>query len=276
MIVNTISNRINPTIISSNNRVSNAQLLGANSNNLNSDSLQKQMSFMGLTNNPIIKSRSNYIKSSGIKLLDKHLARMKHMDLVGDMTLLSAENSNTSIVLLKTPMKFCDSLDILGFSGFHSKTSFEDFKKALQKTPDLKSTSILGIVGQGTSSTAFLTESGTVIKLSKYPIFPSPKEFVKDLEVPILKRHIVDLQNGQKIYGVEEMFTEDATIRGITLEEYNKIFDKFSETLKNANPNYSFKDFYYSNFIYFDQVGFVNDTPYLIDHECIRGRELMK
>ena len=293
MIVNSINNRINPAIILSNNKVSIVQLPSAKPSQT-SDSLQKQMNFMGLANSPIIKqmslvglSNSTIIKeysshtnSTALKLLDKLSAQMKHFELTKNMTLLRVKNSNkdntTPIILLKTPMKFYDSLNTLGLSGYHSKTSFEEYKEAIQKTPDLKNTSILGIVGQGTSSTAFLSESGNVIKLSKYPNFPSPKEFIKNLEVPILKRYIVDLQNGQKIYGAEEMFAEDATIRGISLEEYNKIFDKFSETLKNANPNYSFKDFFYNNFIYFDQLGFVNDTPYLIDHECIRGRELMK
>lgn len=293
MLVNSIKNRINPTVILPNNRASSAQLPSAKPSQT-SDSLQKQMSFMGmantsiikqmsrvgLNNSTIIKEYSNHNNSAALKLLDKLSAQMRCVELTKNMTLLRVENSNkvntTPIVLLKTPMKFCDSLNVLGLNGYHSKTSFEEYKEAIQKTPGLKNTFIRGIVGQGSSSTAFLSESGNVIKLSKDPNFPSPKEFIKNLEVPILNRYIVDLQNGQKIYGVEELFAEDATIRGISLEEYNKIFDKFSETLKNANPNYSFKDFHYNNFIYFDQLGFVNDTPYLIDHECIRGRELIK
>lgn len=284
MIVNTISNRINPTIISSNNRRLNAQLLGAKSNNLNSDSLQKQMSFMGVNNCALV----NHLNKPSGSILEKYFQKLGNYKM-SDFTILyrnSNEREPAKSIIFDSPKLFDEGIDMLEhyikavprhekFYSDFDRFDFKYYQDALNKLPKLKQEKIVGMIGQGNSNTAFLTQDEIIIKCSLYPNFPSKKNFIEDVDAPILERYIIQKPEVENVYIMKSPLTEEATLRNLTIEEYNKIWTDFYAKIKKVDPNYTFHDFDYGNIDGARQVGFIDDKPYLFDHETIKNRPIV-
>lgn len=254
-----------------------------NSGQVNSDCLLSQLSFMGLSGRPMVKSL--------IPVLDKYFEKLSQLKF-HDSTILYKNDGGrpcTKILLLDNPMNFNDGLNTLQSNIFkyqqidrpislklkYSPTSYCYYKTFFDSIPEFQHTSVKGIIGEGSFSTAFLTSKDEVIKLSDYPNFPNVKHFIEGVEIPILDRYVAKM-NKTLIYGVKEPFAEDASVRDISLEDYNKIWRDFHIKLQNVDPNYDFDfDFKRGHIQASRQIGFIDDTPYLLDHGSILNRPLV-
>jgi len=285
VIVNSINNRINPTVILANNRVSSAQLPRVKPNNTDSDSLQKQLSFMGRANIPLIEPISKLVEKSGTSILDKYFEKLNRFDLPEATILHKKEGAaDLELMILNTPLHFNEALEALSKNIKKIEDNplfelhdfyFDHYQQACQKNHKLQKTLIKGIAGQGLSSTAFLTTEGEIIKLTFEPLCPHRQHFAKKVEIPILDKYKEKLDDGSIVYGIKEQFTEVGSIRNMTLKQYNKIWDTLHDELKRVNPKFDFCDFKRNNLDYRMQLGFIEDTPYIIDHGCISGRPLI-
>lgn len=192
------------------------------------------------------------------------------------------------IILLDDAKKISEALDILSEkikTLSKNKTikleiftdQFKTYKHFIDHglLPEIENISIKGIVGQGSSSTAFLTSDNKVIKLSRAPIFPSSKDFIEGMDAPIFRcfkaRTLL-----HSVYGVIEPYLEPAILRGsFNMKESYKIINsniaKLKEVNKSRGTKYRIQDFNWQ------QIGFdENGTYYFLDHQCIQNRPLVK
>ena len=285
MIVNSVNNRIDSVIILPKSRVSSSQLPSAKPDNTNSDSLQKQLSFMGRVNIPLIEPISKLVEKSGTSILDKYFKKLNRFDLP-EATILHKKDgaADLELMILNTPLPFNEAIEALSKNIKKIEDNplfeihdfyFDHYQQACQQNHKLQKTIIKGIAGQGMSSTAFLTNKDEIIKLTFEPLCPHRQHFAKKVEIPILDRYKETLADGSIVYGIKEVFTEVGSIRDMTLKKYNKIWDMLHDELKRVNPKFDFCDFKRNNLDYRMQLGFVDDTPYVIDHGCISGRPLI-
>lgn len=246
------------------------------------NAMQAQLNFMGLFGRSQVKSAAS--------VFNKYLEKMDHYKFENTTILYRKTDGSkrANIILLDEPQKFSEALSLLAkkISDFSCGTKkdvqlcllgheFEDFAKALNKNRKLKHTYIKGIVGQGGSSTAFLTDKNDVIKLAIFPIFPSEKDFIKGVEIPITKRYAIKSGYTGAFYAMREPLAENHYLRDVTNEEYGKIWADFNQKIKTVNPEYKFAD----DFDELDcgcssQIGFINDMPYILDHQVIKNRFL--
>ena len=153
-------------------------------------------------------------------------------------------------------------------------SEFNAYDKALSEHPSAGNTKIKGIVGQGGCSTAFLTEENNIFKISDCPLFPSP-ENMTDAEIPIKERFLFG-RSVDRLYGAIEPLAENTELRPTSFAEYQDAWKKLDERLKRKNPDYEFSkcEFDYDEH-HQSQLGFSGDTPYLLDHQCIKDRPLV-
>lgn len=256
---------------------------GCSVNHKRSNVLQDQLHFTGLCNQALIHSEHPALKA--------YLTKLDHHREIPGFTILSKYEKSTDtrihppVILFDTPKKFDKALDLLGtlidrlqksmedneislqFSMEQSCLPFNLFKKAVEegKIPNFN---IKGFMGRGDYNAAFLTADNNIIKLSSNPNFPD--KIIEGVEVPIYARYIADNvgREDEKVYGVLEELTETAPLRGIGREELEAIFQTMNGKLAKINPDYYIHDDHDM------QIGFIGNTPYLIDHGCITNRLL--
>jgi hypothetical protein len=279
--------KINPNLIIS-RPISQAEIVSQAPKGFESpDALTKELSFMGLRNTGIVKLQNEVIHSNISPTLNKYFEKLNHFERP-DATILYKKNNeiDLELIILKTPDLFNNALETLRKNIKHppkniaSKLSlhdefFDNYIQISKKVPALQKTYIKGIAGQGMSSTAFLTNNDEILKLSFCPLFPSEKNFAHGVEIPIIDRYKVKLDDGTMVYGMKEKFAEVGSIRNMSIDEYNNVWDQLNYNLKQVNPKYTFCDFKRNNLNYRMQLGFVEDVPYLLDHECIDRRHLV-
>lgn len=202
----------------------------------------------------------------------------------------------TQIMLIDHNEGFAKAIDTFGraITDFKDRTTtspcslnlkpwdFKLYKDFVENIPALKKLAIRGIVGQGYSSSAFLTAEDETIKLSTVPNFPYPDDFVPGLEVPVIGSYT---SNNGRVYGVKEPFAEIAAIRYDSDDDnaksaLNSIWDNLYNTLKEFNERrkktFSFDfDFQRGQSSLFTQTGFINNNSHLLDHGSIKGRNLV-
>lgn len=251
-----------------------------------SNALQAQLNFMGVAMRPLVKAVN--------PVLSKYLREMQQVRFQDATILHSGEKGlNVSrIILLDTSLSFPDAIASLSQNIKAFKTSgiygvelglkiysFNELKEAVSACNGLKDMAIKGIIGQGDSATAFLTESNEVIKLSlNRPIFPTPETFIEGVELPILSRYFMPVpEQADIIYGMMEPLAENSSLRDISRDKYNEIWNGFDAILQENHPSFAFNnDFSPNDYGDRRQIGFIGDIPYLLDHQVIVGRELQK
>lgn len=246
-------------------------------------SLQAQLNFMGGINKPLVNTSSS--------LLGEYFKKMNHYKF-NDVTMLYKGQKNpwSGIILFNKPVPFTEALprltkNIEEIGGSKSKIEkmylflhgedFKFFEDAIEHNDKLKDIPIKGIIGQGLSSTAFLTDQDEVIKLSRVPIFPDLKEIIKDVEIPIKEIYFSKTDKSGMIYGMKEPLVENTLVRDVSDGEYKEIWTDFYQKIKKENSEYEFEsDFSLDDSTCSKQLGFIADKPYLIDHQCIKFRPL--
>ena len=184
----------------------------------NRDSLQAQLNFMGAINKTLVHSPSS--------VLDKYLNGMHHYKFE-DATILCTQEEGevfSKIVLFDKPIGFIDAILFLDqhiYSFKHSKKQglnldlepwhFCKYNKALSSYTALKNAPIKGIIGQGRSSTAFLTAKNDVIKLSVEPLYPLPGKLINGVDLHILDTYLMPKGKSKGIIrGMKEPLVENS------------------------------------------------------------------
>lgn len=256
------------------------------------NSLQSQLNFKGTINKTLIRTPID----SGSEVLSAYFKKLHPYKLPGITILSKQEGARNAaqVFILNERMKLSDSMrffdelikaiktygqefPLSGCDFFRG--NFRSFNEAItrQEIPDVN---VKGIIGTGYSSTAFLTSDNKVLKLSVNPNFPSKEHFVSDVDVPIFQRYVAHTTTGKPIFGVLEALTECAKLRfdktkNQDILNFQEIWDFLNRKLR-VKTTYNFgSDFERDNPISIKQVGFIGDTPYLIDHECIENRLLV-
>ena len=243
--------------------------------------MQAHLNFMGSINRPLVKNVN--------PILNEYFQKMNHYKF-NDVTMLykGKENPWAGILLLDKSIPFPEALphltkniDEIESSAmgdmylFLQGADFKFFEDAITHNDKLKDISIKGIIGQGLSSTAFLTDQDEVIKLSRVPIFPALKDVVRDVEIPIKDIYYSKTETSGMIYGMKEPLVENTLVRDVSDGEYKEIWTDFYKKIKKENPEYEFEaDFSSDDPTCSKQIGFIADKPYLIDHQCIKNRPL--
>ncbi|MDD3436501.1 MAG: hypothetical protein PHC64_05035 [Candidatus Gastranaerophilales bacterium] len=288
MLVNVITPKIyNQPILPEWNKENNQPKL--NPALSNSNALMSQLSFMAATN--AVKSGFGAVLDCLPASYRENLVPIK----VGECTILGRRGSDDNtvigkIMLLDTPMGFADAIIALAkkITDFERKfrkipstvgdlsqglndvdlclyhTSFDYYLKAIRKQPELKDIQIRGIIGQGGSSTAFLTANNTVVKLSPFRNFPLEKAFIEEVDIPVLDSYVIDTPP-LELYVAHVPFAKEASILGVSDEDFLGIFNQFRQKI---NP-YSFDIDFGPEACHKKQVGFLAGKPYLLDPECI-------
>lgn len=256
-----------------------------------SNALQKQLTFMGTINHPVV--------DAGALTLEKYRRNMDNVHLNGASILFSenAKNKNgdfkTKIILLDNPFPFAEGIkkiketiltspyDLSGnrhgikvHSYFYPR-EYEYLSQVVAKDKKIKDIQIKGIMGQGTYSSAFLTKDNDIFKLSWAPLFPASEHMI-DGEIPIKERFVIESPR-EPLYGVIEPLAENTILKPISRQEYNDIWKKFDARIKQKDPKYEFSedDFEYDSPFHQSQIGFISETPYFLDHQIVRGRPLI-
>lgn len=249
--------------------------------------LLSELTSIGIINQAHVKT----IDSPAAKVFDSVLQKLEKRLIAPEITLADIPNApNCSWLMLEQPQPLSKALkqfqevnDTL-FKSDQDKYWF--FDKDLNpfdanEINDVASTNgisnilIRGRIGYGSSSQAFLTSDYKVLKLSRSPNYPEEKSFIKDLDIPILKK--LKLNNG--LYCVINPF---ATVGSVHLRNADGSFDmaKFKNSWKYLNSKlegtgYKFSsDFCPTEEIDAAQIGFIGDKPFLLDSECVKGRKL--
>lgn len=261
----------------------------------NSNALQLQLNFEGLANQYAV---AEPIVDTGAVILRKYLGKFVHFYDIPGVSILynstlpkcqkplvllnEATEFNRALKLLSRKVDKINNLYTIPYTSNLSREKFILYRSAIGegKIPDK---SIKGIIGQGRFSTAFLEPNYTVSKLSRIPNFPAKKHFIEGVDLPIYDRKIVTIGN-TIIHYVHNPLVELASTKfdpsnPKDLEEFGKYWDILNDNLKKYNniygTNYSFGvDFKRSDPESMRQMGFIGDTPYLIDYQCIDGRPL--
>lgn len=250
----------------------------------NSVSLQAKLNFMGMINKPLVHNSAS--------VLDKYLEKMKHYRFQ-DVTMLYKYEDNgevfSKIVLLDKPLCFPDAIEVLkkyikeiklknkGALKLDLKVrDFDEYKEGLLMSSQLTNTAVKGIIGQGGSCTAFLTDGNEAIKLSPAPIFSSAEKFIEDVELPILDKYLMPQSEPENlIYGMKEPLVENNLLIDISINKYNEIWKDFYKKIKKVNLEYDFwLDFALNELRGAKQIGFLRDKPYILDHQVIKNRPL--
>jgi hypothetical protein len=237
---------------------------------------------MGAINKPLVISSSS--------VLDKYLEKLNHYKFQ-DVTMLYKYEDNKpffTIMLLDNPLCFPDAIASLAkhINDFHEVNKadsfldlmpwdFDEYRDAVLGNQELKTTLIKGIIGQGSSSTAFLTNKNEVIKLSAEPLYPLPGKLIKGVDLPILGTYLMPKgKHKGAIYGVKEPLIENSFLRPISSFEYGRIRSDFFKKIKLADRRYDFTDDFSLNPLFAIQIGFLRDKPYILDHQVIKNRPL--
>lgn len=280
-------NRINQINYTNNKKDLDRPSLANVNQSRNSTALQSQLNFIGICNRPLLHSDN--------PTLNAYLTRLDHYDEIPGVTILSKYIKATDtrihppVILFDAPKKFDKAIDSLTslidslqekkdenemslqFSMDYNYLPFSLFKKAVEegKIPNFD---IKGLMGRGDYNAGFLTTNDNIIKLSDNPNFPDKETYIEGVEVPIYARYIADSVGvgKEKVYGVLEELVETAALRGIGYEELGDIFQTMNQKLAKINPDYYISDDHDM------QIGFIGNTPYLIDHGCVAFRPLAK
>jgi hypothetical protein len=247
-----------------------------------SNALKTELNFKGIINKPFLKPPN--------EILRKYFEVLKPSKFQ-DITILFKESEDemfSNIMLLQEPLSFSKAIDSLDkhINDFHtSKQNFKTlglitrdfakYKKAILKNLELHNTKIKGIIGQGASSSAFLTDKNEVIKLSTEPLYPLPDKIIQNVDLPILKTYLIPNRKAtHTIYGIKEPLAENSLIRNISDEEYFKLRSYFYTQIKKANPHYDFEKDFSLNPDFAMQIGFYKNKPYILDRQVITNRPL--
>lgn len=258
------------------------------------DILMSQLSFMGISNVPAVT-----IASSLRNILESYLGKLKTCKLPNSVILgrkLDSLRVQGEIILLDSPTDFKNALQILkdtisslkndfitneegyGIVSHLNPDNFDVCEKAIEEDPKLAAMRIKGLIGKGSFSTAFLTDSDSVVKLSKVRNFPIPKEFIEGFDIPPLttmKDSWYTTKSG--IYVAHVPFAQEASLIGMPNSEFRRQFDRLQTIMKEANPEYEFQDFSCRPSS-MKQIGIIKDTitgeerVVLLDPECVKNR----
>lgn len=262
-----------------------------NSNKNNSDALLSQLSFMGL------QVPAKILPRIDLSFLPQSYRENLIPFRLQGYTILGKRPASSSIIqggilLLDKPLRFADAIPALGKYidnfGFNLKdipfssdvlvapddkmelwiyrTSFDFYKQGIEQVPELKDIPIKGIIGQGGSSTCFLTTDNTVLKLSEFRNFPLSDEFIEGVDIPVLGSKVINTP--LELFVAHVPFAEEASLIDTPLNDFLKIRQDFYQKIKKINPNYNFHDFNDTEGAR-AQVGFVDGQPYLLDPQCI-------
>jgi len=146
------------------------------------------------------------------------------------------------------------------------RAGFSNFASSVEKTKETKAIQIKGIIAQGDYSSVFVTSDNDVLKLSTKPACPSPENMIEGVDLLIKNRFSL---KGKDIPAFVEPLVENSSLRRLSDEEFESIGKTFLKRIKERNSDYGLTDFAKC------QIGFIEDTPYLLDHQCIEGRPLV-
>lgn len=262
-------------------------------NKQNSNVLQNYLNFKGTINKATIDSSFEI----GESILKNYRAKMKHIDFPDFTILHNLVDFGQVCILFKKQMKLdkvfsyfsknmekiaktVDGLENI-YQG-HIKEHFNNetlsvFSSAIKKG-DIPNLNIKGLMGYGSFSSAFLTSDNKILKLSECPIYPKDKNFIKGVDVPMYAKYASHMDK-KNVYGLLEAFTEVANIKllndDLAESKFNQAWDKLNQELK-SKTDYDFTLDFNKSQSSMRQMGFIGDTPYLIDTECVMGRPLVR
>lgn len=135
--------------------------------------------------------------------------------------------------------------------------SDDSFVKEIKKDKEISSIKVTKLIGKGSSSIAFETESGDIIKLTRGNHFPFNRPH-EEFDVPVLKSGKI----GKIRYYIEEKLYQHGLSDGFVAIVKAKIKEK----------GYKTYDFYDSDI---HQIGISKDGKlYLLDPECARYKTI--
>jgi len=275
---------VNPTYFSA----SSQSLIASRYNDISS------LAFKGLINHTSVDSTYEI----GEKILNTYKKKLQHCNKISGVKLLGNQKKlGIAFMLFKKPMKFNEVFnffnknkdEIIKYTDKFENKDYGSINKAFNTNLNdfcidaiekklIPNFYIKGVMGYGEFSSVFLNSENKIIKLSKWPSFTDEKHFIKGVDVPLYDRYIATIGD-KTIYGSLQAFTEVGNVKlnstnPLDMAKFCDIWKNFNDTIKKCNSEYKFGSDFEKSPISLRQIGFIGETPYLIDSDCVEFRPL--